>query len=174
MCSIKWDPYRSFNNPNRGDKSMKCVGFNKFGNRCECDIPPKTVRRIRNYLSTFESQAPEKDISALQTLAELSLCEKHHQDQVRDEVFEWKVAIQHAARFYETEMELREKDRKLKKVEKLLDEEISKRRKLEKEVAEMAKERKKRITEVGDFFLEREAKTRGTSKEKVGIAVVIR
>ncbi|CAG8948945.1 hypothetical protein HYFRA_00002073 [Hymenoscyphus fraxineus] len=144
MCSIKWDPYRSFNIPNRGHESMKCIGFDIFGHRCECDIPPKTVRRIRNYLSTFKYQAPEKAISTLKTLAELCLCEKYHQAQVRDKVFEWKVAIRHAARFYETEMELREKDRKLKKVEKLLDEEISKRRKLGKEVAEMAKEGKKR------------------------------
>ena len=61
----------------------------------------------------METQPPNEAIESLEELAELSLCQENHQNQVDKVVGQWEAVIRDAAKKYETGKRLRKKNRVL-------------------------------------------------------------
>ncbi|KAE9363810.1 hypothetical protein N431DRAFT_431995 [Stipitochalara longipes BDJ] len=151
MAPITWDAYRTLNITSRDSHGMSCVGDNRFGQRCRWDIPGKKFSQICSILDGFETEAPAKAVPALRHLAELSLCEQFHQNQVLQKREEWKIAIQEATKFYENGKDLKEKNRELKR---MLKEEREEREDLEREFEAETARTKQELKSIGSMSLE--------------------
>lgn len=151
MAPIKWDAYRTLNITSRNSGGTTCVGKTQFGKRCRWDIPEREFYQICSILDKFETKAPAKAMSSLETLAQLSLCKQYHKHQVSEKVDEWEIAIHEASKFYKSGKCLEDKNREL---EEMLKEEISEREELERKIEAEMSRRDQELESIGAMSME--------------------
>jgi len=125
MAVRKWDPYGILHITSRESDGMTCVWQSRYGNPCTRVITPDRFEKIHSILDEIE-KVPPNDASpaALQELAQLSLCEDLHQNQVPDILAGWDVAINDAAAEYQESEDLKSRSEQLERQLKVNEEVI--------------------------------------------------